>query len=47
MAIILNLAMKLMDVDEKKRPYPIWAHLIIKKIFFLLQWDDIFNIFAC
>jgi hypothetical protein len=36
-AILTNLILKLLDCDEKRRPYPVWAHIIIKKIFYAIR----------
>lgn len=36
MEVLMVLACRLMDA-EGRRPYPVWAHLIIKKLFYALR----------
>ena len=37
--LLMNLTMKLLNCDEKRRPYPVWAHIIIKKLFYAIRWQ--------
>jgi hypothetical protein len=35
--LLMSLTMKLLDCDEKRRPHPVWAHIIIKKLFYAIR----------
>lgn len=37
MAILINLASRMMESDEKRRPHSVWAHIIIKKLFYAIR----------
>lgn len=37
LAVVMNLVLKLMDGDERRRPSPTWAHIIIKKLFYTIR----------
>lgn len=37
MSVVLWLVLKLVDPEERLRPFPLWAHLITKKLFYTIR----------
>jgi hypothetical protein len=36
-SILMTFIMRLMDCSEHLRPFPVWTHIIIKKLFYVLR----------